>query len=462
MMIRNSDIEKKIDELKENIFNNKKSKLDKCIINKKRIWTQKIASGYNNIIININRYIKNIKQSKILLDEFGKKKKKKENNKREEIKMNNKELKLEEEIKRKTRREKFSRNIKSMTNRLKNIKNEANEIIIKDGKSLKNISFDFCRTAKLPKSMMIINNKEEKRMRPTSASTFYDSKMFEFNTNKTTRNRKGSIKQWNFKSFREGSKIKSLKSKNNIIKDLKYFNINKMIKEKEKKVNVERLNDMYRFKINRGLKIYTPAMHLKEMKQIEIEDVNIKRNINNINEKKRKRINDRCVGLYFKNRYEKLISKKKTNLKESKSIESLKNINNKNILSLKRKSYSIKGLFNRLSLKKEEQISDREKIKQKKESLKNILELLKYSLEIEPINEYINEQSNFKRKHKRNLKEDEERYFSNFEEINKNYKNIIEDKLNNSDREKNLTNIMVTKEILAKDLIHNLSCQIYE
>ena len=460
MMRENSDIEKKIDELKENIFNNKKT--NKGITNKKRIWTQKITSGYNNIIININRYIKNIKQSKLLLDEVGKKKKKKENNKKEDIKMNNKELKLEKEIIRKTRRENFSRNIKSMTNRLKNIKKEANEIIIKDGISLKNISFDFCKTAKLPKSMMIIKDEEDKKMRPTSASTFYESKMFEFNTNKTSRNRKRNIKQWNYNSFREGSKIKLLESKNNNIKDLKYFNINKMINDNEKKANVKRLNDMYRIKINRGLKIYTPAMHLKEMKQIEIEDVNMKRNINNLNEKISKRINDRCGGLYFKKKYEKLISKKKNNLKESKSIELLKNLDDKKILSLRRKSYSIKTLFNRLSLKKEEKISDREKIKQKKESLKNVLELLKYSLDIEPIHEYINEKSTFKRRYKRNLKEDEKRYFSNFEEINKKYRDIIGDKLNNSNKEKNLTNIMVTKETLAKDLIHKSSYQMYK
>mgnify|MGYP006873177256 CR=1 FL=1 len=74
-----------------------------------------------------------------------------------------------------------------------------------DGKSLKNISLNHNRT---PKPVIMMNNNPiPKRMRPTSASTFYDSKMLEKNFNKTSRNRKFKNKSKIYNSFREGFKL---------------------------------------------------------------------------------------------------------------------------------------------------------------------------------------------------------------------------------------------------------------
>ena len=455
MLVDNSDIEKQIYKLKENINNTNRPKLDKDIINKNRIWSQKSQGYFRNIIYDINRYLRTIKQEHLLLSVSEDKKKKTNRIRKEERKKNNLEIKTEKITKRK-QPEKFPKYVRSIYNKIKEIKEETNDLIVKDNKSLKNISMNFSRTAR---PVIILNNKKERKVRPTSASTYYESKMFESNFNKASRNRKLKTKQWSFKSFREGSKIK-LKEKKNIkinIKDLKYNNLNKIIDENEKKGNLLRLNDMYRVKMNREMKIYNPIGHLKDMKQIQIEDVNMRRNINNINDKLKKRIEDRCGGFYFKHQYEKYISKiKKNRVNEYRLSESLKDIDKIKILSLRRKSYSTKNFFNRkVTFRKEEKKTDKEKMKEKKENLKNILDLLKNTLDIEPIHEYINDKVKFRNRIKSDLNEDRIKYFSQFEEISKKVEEINKDREDMTEVDNNLKNIIETRELLYKDLGHN-------
>jgi hypothetical protein len=455
MLVDNSDIEKQIYKLKENINNTNRPKLDKDIINKNRIWSQKSQGYFRNIIYDINRYLRTIKQEHLLLSVSEDKKKKTNRIRKEERKKNNLEIKTEKIIKRK-QPEKFPKYVRSIYNKIKEIKDETNDLIVKDNKSLKNISMNFSKTAR---PVIILNNKKERKVRPTSASTYYESKMFESNFNKASRNRKLKNKQWSFKSFREGSKIK-LKEKKNIkinIKDLKYNNLNKIIDENEKKGNLLRLNDMYRVKMNREMKIYNPIGHLEDMKQIQIEDVNMRRNMNNINDKLKKRIEDRCGGFYFKHQYEKYISKiKKNRVNEYRLSESLRDIDKIKILSLRRKSYSTKNFFNRkVTFRKEEKKTDKEKMKEKKENLKNILDLLKNTLDIEPIHEYINDKVKFRNRIKSDLNEDRIKYFSQFEEISKKVEEINKDREDMTEVDNNLKNIIETRELLYKDLGHN-------
>ena len=454
MLVDNSDIEKQIYKLKENINNTNRPKLDKDIINKNRIWSQKSQGYFRNIIYDINRYLRTIKQDNLLLSVSEDKKKKTNRIRKEEKKKNNLEIKTEKITKRK-QPEKFPKYVRSIYNKIKEIKDETNDLIVKDNKSLKNISMNFSKTAR---PVIILNNKKERKVRPTSASTYYESKMFESNFNKASRNRKLKNKQWSFKSFREGSKIK-LKEKKNIkinIKDLKYNNLNKIIDENEKKGNLLRLNDMYRVKMNREMKIYNPIGHLKDMKQIQIEDVNMRRNINNINDKLKKRIEDRCGGFYFKHQYEKYISKiKKNRVNEYRLSESLKDIDKIKILSLRRKSYSTKNFFNRkVTFRKEEKKTDKEKMKEKKENLKNILDLLKNTLDIEPIHEYINDKVKFRNRINRDLNEDRIKYFSQLEEIPKKLEEINKDRDDMTEVDNNLKNIIETQELLSRDLGH--------
>ena len=86
MLVDNSDIEKQIYKLKENINNTNRPKLDKDIINKNRIWSQKSQGYFRNIIYDINRYLRTIKQEHLLLSVSEDKKKKTNRIRKEERK----------------------------------------------------------------------------------------------------------------------------------------------------------------------------------------------------------------------------------------------------------------------------------------------------------------------------------------------------------------------------------------
>ena len=436
MLVENSKINK---EIKDNRY-----KKEKMTLNKKRIWSQKSSFYFRNIMYDIDRYLKNIKQSRLLLYEVDTNKKRKANNvKNEEKKKINLEIIIDRETGRKTSK-KFSKYMSNIYKRIKDIKDETNELRMKEGKSLKHISMNYSRT---PRPIIVVNNKKDKKLRPTSASTYYESKMFELITNKTSRNKQ--MKN-SFKSFREGNIIKSAESKDFSIKDLKYNNFNKRIIFYEKKGTMERLNEMYRTNINRAIKMYTPIGNLKQMKQLQIEDVEMKKNYNNLNEKISKRIKDRCGGFFYKKKYDYYNAKNKTT--RINVSQSFKNIDkNKKILILRPRNNSSKNSFyQKLKFKKEEEKTEKEKIKQKKESLKNILELLKNSLEIEKIQEYINDKVKSRNRIRKDIKIDKEKYFSNLEKLSKNYEEISKNKDWHSE-ENNINNIIKTKELISKD-----------
>lgn len=436
MLVENSKINK---EIKDNRY-----KKEKMTLNKKRIWSQKSSFYFRNIMYDIDRYLKNIKQSRLLLYEVDTNKKRKANNvKNEEKKKINLEIIIDRETGRKTSK-KFSKYMSNIYKRIKDIRDETNELRMKEGKSLKHISMNYSRT---PRPIIVVNNKKEKKLRPTSASTYYESKMFELITNKTSRNKQ--MKN-SFKSFREGNIIKSAESKDFSIKDLKYNNFNKRIIFYEKKGTMERLNEMYRTNINRAIKMYTPIGNLKQMKQLQIEDVEMKKNYNNLNEKISKRIKDRCGGFFYKKKYDYYNAKNKTTrINVSKSFKNIDK--NKKILILRPRNNSSKNSFyQKLKFKKEEEKTEKEKIKQKKESLKNILELLKNSLEIEKIQEYINDKVKSRNRIRKDIKIDKEKYFSNLEKLSENYEEIAKNKDWHSE-ENNINNIIKTKELISKD-----------
>ena len=239
----------------------------------------------------------------------------------------------------------------------------------------------------------------------------------------------------------------------------KFINLNSIIEADEKKGNIRRLNELHRININRALKKFTPSMHLKLMKQIQVEDKSMKRNINNINEKINKKIKERCGGFYFKKQYERFISENKKNLNESLSIDSFNDKNNNKkinskILSLSQ-SYSSKTSYkpkinymSKQSKKNENsERTDKGRTKIKKESFREISELLKYTLDIEHIHNFIN--SKYKFRNKNDIKKKKKKYFSNLEEINKKLKGKTEDYSEVENK------IFQLEELLSKDLVHN-------
>ena len=428
MMLKTSDIEKEINKIKENINNNNKSTIE--IIKNRRIWTQKSTRYFRNIINDINKYLKNIKHSSYLLydpddlkelKELKQLKKKNIKIKKEEKSKNNLIIKISQEQKPKTIEanisNNFSRNAKDIQNKINFLRNKANDLKLKDIKSLKNISSDFCLQ---PKPMLFIKNNQ---------------------TN--IKNKKRC-----FKSFREGNKIKLAKRKNNLT----------IKKENEDKINIGRLTDMYRRKINNSMNMYSPKRHLKDMKYFQLNDFNMRRKINNINEKIQRRIKNRCGGFYFKEKYEKFIAKNKTEqINKIKSSEIIQDKNKfRNNLALRKKSFSAKNfLSQKITSRNEGRNIEKENFKQKKENLKNILELLKTTLDIEPIQEYINDKVKFGNRINKDINGDKMEYFSKYEEINKKIEEINEDNKETYESDNNIKNMIITQEKISKNFYNS-------
>ena len=452
------EIEKKLKKIKQNIDNEKKSKIVKEFLSKYNVWSQKVPRHYNNINNEINTRIKDVIQSVLLYDNIDDifidtNKNKNKTNLDEIDKINSDILNIiKEEIKPKPS-EKYSRYLKNIYSKLKEMKNKKRQIELHDERSLKNISLNL---NKAPKFKLKLNQEKKNIFRPISAPTHYESKMFEFKDKyRTSRNKKIKTNQFSFKSSTKESKKLNIKKNNRTSDYTRIINFDKKIEKNEKRGNLEGLNDIYRLKINKSLNFFSPLRHLKVMKEIQVEDVNMKKNINNLNEQITKRIKERCEGLYFKKQYYKYLLKNNTNrLNEIKS-ELFKNFDNKNGVKslLSTRNYSSKNIFKqKLDVEK---LPVKEKNKKKKENYKNILELIKNSLDIEPIHAYINDK--ITNRNKKNIKEDEKKYFSKYEIINSKFREINEGKDDISDIENNTNKMFRTKDLISELSKNSLS-----
>ena len=487
MILDDIEIEKNLKKLKENYINNKKSSSKKSFIKDNRIWTQKTKIYISNIIFDINRNVKFIEKEKLLLNEIEDINNEDNNN----FNTNNKNQ-VEKKKKKKEDRpvkvykgitsENYAILLKKAYNKINQIDEESKELQKFNGLSLQQISSQYYRTSR-PKSATTPKQKVFKKMRPASASTFYESKMIGINNNKSSIINKSKFKTINssHRSFRDGFRTKKggklFLNKNNDEKklmDLRYVNLNKMYKENNKRaVNLGRLNEIYRVQLNKALNMYSPKKHLKDMKQLKIEDMDVRQEIFDINRQIDERVNERCQGLYFKKQYEKYILKNKKNINKSQSCKSMNNSYNKKTKipsgSFRlRANYSSRNLFDpkrhnlfqeNLNSEKLKNISQREKIEKKKESLKEILGQLGDTLDIEPIHNYINEESKINRKKliKKDLIEMQKEYFPKFDEINNNIKEVMGDEKEKKIVKKDELELCLIKaqDKIAKEIAHH-------
>ena len=482
MNLDNIEIEKNIKELKDNYNNNKKSLPKKNLIKDNRIWTQKTKIYISNIVFDINRDVKFIEKAKLLLNEI------------EDINISNnnndiyrkqleRKKKINEEkpikIYKGITSQKYASILKSIYNKINQMNEESKKMQKFNGLGLQHVSSQYFRTSR-PKSSSEPKHKIFKKMRPTSASTYYDSKMLALKNNKNNIDNKTKYKTLNssHRSFRDGYKKKGklILNKNNDEKklmDLRYVNLDKLYKENNKRaINLGRLNDVYRVQLNKALNMYVPKRHLRDLKQIQIENMDVRQEIFDINNKIDEKINERCQGLYFKREYEKYILKNKKNIIKSKASKSMNNSYNnnrrKNFGSFRlRSNYSSRNLFDprkhnmfqeNLNNEKMKKNSQKEKMEKKKETLKEILSQLGDTLDIQPIHKFINDESRTSRKKllKKDLIEMEKEYFPRLLEIHKNIKEVIgeeEAKIGKEELEKIL---IKSEEMLAKELAHNI------
>ena len=491
MMLDNIEIEKNIRKLKENFNKNKKFSYKKKFIKDIRIWTQKTNAYINNIIFDINRKDKFIQKEKLLLNEIE------DINSDDINNLNNIKNQLEKKKKKEEEKpvkvykgitsENYANLLKKAYNKINQIIEESKEMQKINGRSLQKISSKYYRTSR-PKSASIPKQKIFKKARPASASTYFESKILLINNNNKSNINNNRIKyktiNSSHRSFRDGLKFQQRKLNSNKIDDekklmdLRYVNLDKIYKENNKRfVNLARLNDVYRVQLNKALNMFSAKRHLKDMKQIQIEDRDVRQEIFDINRQIDEKINERCQGLYFKREYEKYISKNKRNVMKSKSSKSMNNSYNKNkqIGSFRtRANYSSRNLFdpkvhNRfkedLDNEKKRKISQREKMEKKKESLKEILEQIGETLDIEPIHKYINDESKLNRKKgiKKDMFEIQKEYFPKFEEINKNIKIVISQEEEKKIEKDELEYCLIkAQDMLSKEIAHNNASQKFD
>ena len=473
-MLENSEIERKIKKLKDDLNNNKKSSLKRNFIKDNRIWTQKTKAYISNIVFDINRDMKYIEKARLLLNELnninlGSKK-------HYEFKKNKDEQKPVK-VYRGLTSEKSARILKSAYNKINKMKVKSKELQKYNGASLKHASSQYYRTSR-PKSAIVPEQKVYKQMRPISASTCYDSKMVELNNNRNYKSK--TIINSSNRTFRDGYKVKKEKLKLNKnsdeqkLMDLRYINLDKMYKENNKRaVNLGRLNDIYRLQLNKNLGLFSPSQHLKDMKHIQIEDINVRKEMQDIKKELDEKIDERCKGLFFKREYEKYISKNNI-LKSSNTTKNIHNRSKNSPVSnfRLRTNYSSKNLYNpkirktfkeNLNDEQLKKISIKEKIDKKRENLKELLNKLGETLEVEPIHKFINDKNVTKRKTIRNdLMKMQKEYFPMLDEVNKDIKEVIceeTEKMTNDEIEENIIRL---EELLSKELAHNSSTHNYE
>ncbi len=261
MILDDLEIEKNLKKLKENYNTNKKSSSKKTFIKDNRIWTQKTKVYISNILFDINRKVKYIEKEKLLLNEIEDINSDDINsintNSNNKIKTKNKLDKKNQNLEEKPIKiykgitsENYNNILKKAYNKLNQIKEESKEVQKFNGLGLQHMSSIYFRTSR-PNSATIPKQKIYKKNRPTSASTYYESKMLGMNNNKSSNlANKSKYKTINssHRSFRTGFKFKQsklkFKQKNNNEKklmDLRYINLDKMYKERNKReVNLGR------------------------------------------------------------------------------------------------------------------------------------------------------------------------------------------------------------------------------
>ena len=111
-------------------------------------------------------------------------------------------------------------------------------------------------------------------------------------------------------------------------RNLIYVDIEKLYStNKQKKLNLGRINEFYRIQMNKVLKKYNPENHLKELNKIQLNNIKVRKEMENVKGKINKKLRDRSQGQYFKKEYLKFKEEnekdKKRRAKEKKQIPKL-------------------------------------------------------------------------------------------------------------------------------------------
>ena len=435
------EIEKKLLQLKKSINNSKDTKNKKSNFINTRVWTQKRSVYNKHLGFEATRNMKFIEHQNSLFDEISKyiyRTKYKNRNKHIRQKQLEdqaiiKHPKCNEEI---IISQKSAKIIKGVYGKIDKLNEKEKELHKTNALSLQKTSSQYFRTSR-PKTATI-ETKQNPKARPVSASTYYSSKIINNNNSKKIKykiNNKNNVY----------NKEKPIKISNEQkLLDLRNLDLLKFYKERKNISYLKRLNDIYRSELHKAFNVYSSLRHLKDMNNIQLDDISVRQDIQDFKKTINKRISDRCKGKYFKKQYEKFLKMNKINAKiKNKSCDHKHNdsteLNNKlSIGKFKlRVNYSSKNLYNpklpkdfkdSKIIKKKKNLSQNAIIQQENEILHDVLDKIYHTMDVGSIEDFIDADQKVLRvkgqDHKIKMAQNFKKFFPNFEEIEESMKKI--------------------------------------
>lgn len=197
------------------------------------------------------------------------------------------------------------------------------------------------------------------------------------------------------------------------LKGLKEIDVNHLYKtNKKKNMNLNRLNNNYRVQINKSFGKYKADNHLKDLNKIQLDDMSVRKDMEDIKFKINEKINDCCTGKFYKKEYEKLKNAYKEKSKDifNKNIEDfpekisfhiLLTSNNDEKVKINPNGYKIRAMYD---FHKKKLLNKNKKLKVNEGNnlgnlmftkelsiFENVLKKLDNCLDLESVRKYIDE-----------------------------------------------------------------------
>lgn len=344
----------------------------------------------------------------------------------------------------------YRMNSKKTSSSLKHLKNNYGTMNFMHSTNYYNSSNNFNRN-KWINEENILNQKR------TIKSGYLKSNNFKINDNNKNFN---NTQKYNINNKRIISSI--FKNKEEKLKKFTTINIEELYKLNDKKfINMDRFNDAFRIEMNNTFYKFNPKTHLKQLNEIQRDNISLRKNM----EKIKSKINNRLGDLCSKNGTIKQNNKIKD--EKAKSIKAISFRNFKNFktgkvpLNIKFNSqrnilpygYKARALYENYTHssenKKNKEINKKGKnykdknlqkiidIKDKNDLLDKTLRKLYNSLDTKNIIKYINDIKDEKFNNNKNFENNKKnKYFPAFKEIKQYLKKVEMNKLSNDDENK--------------------------
>ena len=222
-------------------------------------------------------------------------------------------------------------------------------------------------------------------------------------TQELTRKNGISLQNTQREFFRKNNfndKLPSIETINN------FYNNNNNSQIKKNNINFIRINDIFRRELNREFNMFNPFINLQNLNELKKYNIKVKENLDLIKEKIDNEIQEKNDGYFYKKKYDKVHNKF---LKTTSNFST--NNNNKSMGKTKSTAFnSMNNTKNNFKPKKKNYFE------KEFDLMEDALDSLYYTLEIDPILQYIEE---FKKIHNFDKKDFKERELIYFPQLNK-------------------------------------------